>query len=54
MLIFNIFFPVITGSNHGVGECDHIIKRTNDCQRFSYLVISTKRPFSHLVISTKR
>ena len=33
MLIFNIFFPVITGSNHGVGECDHIIKRTNDCQR---------------------
>ena len=24
MLIFNIFFPVITGSNHGVGECDHI------------------------------
>ncbi len=26
MLIFNIFFPVITGRNHGVGECDHIIK----------------------------
>ena len=33
MLIFNIFFPVITGANHGVGECDHIIKRTNDCKR---------------------
>ena len=39
-----LFCIVITGSNHGGGECDHIIKRTNDCQRLSYLVISTFLP----------